>query len=69
MLLSMLEVGETAVISKISGNDEIRQHLSELGFVVGESVTVMNRLGGNLIVAVMEGRIALAEDLVMRIHV
>ena len=32
--------------SKITGRDEVRQHLAELGFVVGEEVTVVSQLGG-----------------------
>lgn len=34
------------------GKDEVRQHLAELGFVVGEPVRVVNELAGNLILSV-----------------
>ena len=34
MPLTMAKAGETATIHKISGKDEVRQHLAELGFVV-----------------------------------
>ena len=47
----------------------MRQHLAELGFVVGEAVTVVNVLGGNLILQVKESRIALDKTLAMRILV
>ena len=53
MPLTMAKAGETVTIRKITGRDEVRQHLAELGFVVGESVTVISRLGGNLILQVM----------------
>ena len=56
-------------IQKITGRDEVRQHLAELGFVVGEAVTVVNVLGGNLILQVKESRIALDKTLAMRILV
>ena len=47
--LVMAQVGEESTILKISGQDKIRQHLAELGFVVGEKVTVISRLGGNIL--------------------
>ena len=35
MPLTMAKAGETVTIKKITGKDEIRLHLAELGFVVG----------------------------------
>ena len=52
--LSMATPGETQAIFKITGRDEVRRHLAELGLVVGEEVTVMNTLGGNLILQVKD---------------
>ena len=49
MPLTMARPGETVVIRKITGRDEVRQHLAELGFVVDESVTVISEMAGNLI--------------------
>ncbi len=50
MPLTMAKAGETVTIKKITGKDEIRQHLAELGFVVDSEVTVVNEIAGNLIV-------------------
>ena len=69
MPLTMAKVGDTLTIRKITGRDEVRQHLAELGFVVGEAGTVVNVLGGNLILQVKESRIALDKTLAMRILV
>ena len=69
MPLTMADQGEPATIHKITGKDEIRQHLAELGFVVDETVTVVSRLGGNLIVQVKDSRIALDRDMANRILV
>lgn len=69
MPLTMVNTGDTVVIRKITGRDEVRQHLAELGFVVGESITVVSVLGGNLILQVKESRIALDQTLAMRILV
>ena len=63
MPLTMTKAGDTVTIRKITGKDEVRQHLAELGFVVGETVT------GNLILQVKEARIALDKTLAMRIIV
>lgn len=69
MPLTMVQAGQTVRICRITGRDEVRQHLAELGFVVGASVTVVNVLGGNLILQVKESRIALDKTLAMRILV
>lgn len=69
MPLTMTKAGDTVTIRKITGKDEIRQHLAELGFVVGETVTVVNEISGNLILQVKEARIALDKTLATRIIV
>ena len=68
MPLTMSKAGDTVTIQKITGKDEVRQHLAELGFV-GETVTVVNEISGNLIIQVKEARIALDKTLAMRIIV
>lgn len=69
MPLTMADQGEQVTIRKITGKDELRQHLAELGFVVDETVTVVSHLGGNLIVQVKDSRIALDRDMANRILV
>ena len=67
MPLTMAKAGETVTIKKITGKDEIRQHLAELGFVVESEVTVVNEIAGNLILQVKESRIALHKTMANRI--
>ena len=67
--LSMAGAGTTQIIANITGKDEVRRHLAELGLVVGEEVTVMNSLGGNLILQEKDSRIALDRALCTRIMV
>ena len=69
MPLGMIGVGETGSIQKITGRDEVRQHLAELGFVVGEQVTVVSMLGGNMILSVKDSRVAIDKTMAMRIMV
>ena len=69
MPLTMAKTGETVTIRKISGKDEVRQHLAELGFVVDSGVTVVSDIGGNLIVQVKDSRVALDKTMANRIMI
>ncbi len=69
MPLTMANPGQTVVIRKITGRDEVRQHLAELGFVVDSCVTVVSVLGGNLICQVKDSRIALDRTLANRVMI
>ena len=69
MPLTMAKVGDTLTIRKITGRDEVRQHLAELGFVVDGAVTVVSELGGNLILQVKDSRVALDRNMATRILV
>lgn len=69
MPLTMAKAGETVTIRKISGKDDVRQHLAELGFVVDSDVTVISEIAGNLIVQVRDSRIALDKTMANRIQV
>ena len=69
MPLTMAKPGETVTIRKITGKDEVRQHLEELGFVVDGSVTVVSEIAGNLILQVKESRIALDRTLANRVMI
>ena len=69
MPLGMANVGDVNIINRITGRDEVRQHLAELGFVVGAEIKVVSDLGGNLILNVKESRVALDKTMAMRIMV
>lgn len=67
--LTMSRPGDTVTIRKITGKDEVRQHLAELGFVVDSDVTVVNEIAGNLILQVKNSRIALDRTMANRIMI
>lgn len=69
MPLTMAKAGETVTIRKITGRDEVRQHLAELGFVVDSTVTVVSEIAGNPILQVKDSRIALDKTMANRIMI
>ena len=56
MPLTLAEIGEENRIKKI-------------GFVVGGAVTVINTIGGNVIVNVKESRIAVSREMAQKIMI
>lgn len=69
MPLTMARSGERVMIRKITGKDEVRQHLAELGFVVDGEVTVISEISGNLILQVKDSRIAVDKSMAVRIMI
>ena len=69
MPLTVADNGETYVVKKIGGTPEIRKHLENLGFVVGSGVSVINTIGGNVIVKVKESRVAISQEMPRKIMV
>ena len=63
MPLAMAKIGETVTIRKITGRDDVRQHLAELD----SQVTVVSEAAGNLILQVKDSRIALNKAMATRI--
>ena len=69
MPLSLAQVGEENIIKRIGGSPEVKRHLENRGFVVGGEVTVVNTLGGNVIVNVKEARVAISKEMAVKIMV
>lgn len=69
MPLSIARSGETVTIQKITGRDEVRQHLAELGFFEGSQVTVLSETTGGLILKVQGSRVALDRSMANRIMI
>ena len=69
MPLIMEQPGEENVIRKVGGSPEMKKHLEDMGFTAGSAVTVMNTIGGNLIVKVKESRVAVSKEMAARIMI
>ncbi len=61
--------GEENTIKKVGGNQEVRAHLENLGFVPGSMVKIIATAGGNLIVSIMESRVAISREMAGKIMV
>ena len=69
MPLTMMTTGESNVIRRVSGNEETRRFLENLGFVVGTKIEVLSSLGGNVIVNVKDSRLAINRDMAKHIMI
>lgn len=69
MPLTFADIGEVNIIKKIGGKPEVRQHLENLGFVTGGTVSIISTMGGNLIVNVKEARVAISKEMAGKIMV
>ena len=69
MPLTVVDAGIDYVIKRIGGKPEVKQHLENLGFVVGTVVSLMSTMGGNVIVKVKESRVAIIREMAQKILV
>lgn len=69
MPLTMVKAGEPNRIRKVSGKEETRRFLENLGFVAGGMVTVISEINGNMIVNVKDSRVAIGRDMANKILV
>ena len=69
MPLTFANKGVPISISRIGGHDEARRFLESLGFVAGATVTIINEMGGNLIVNVKDSRVAISKAMANKILV
>jgi ferrous iron transport protein A len=65
--LTYSKPGESACIKKVGGMGDTKKHLENLGFVPGSLVTVVTKLGENVIVNVKGARIALSREMASKI--
>ena len=69
MPLVLADMGEEAVIKRVGGSTEMKKHLEDMGFVAGGVVTVLNTIGGNLIVKIKESRVAISKEMAGKIMI
>ncbi len=66
---SFLKVGQTAVIDRVSGSEEVRKFLAGLGFVRGTEIKAVSNNDTGLIFEVKGARVAVDLKMAAKIHV
>ncbi len=69
MALAMVCIGETRTITELRVKEEMKRHLQDLGFAVGEKVHVVGENPSGLILKIKGARIALNRGLATKISV
>ncbi len=69
MPLTFATVGQQNIIKRIGGSAETKKFLETLGFVVGSEITVVNEIGGNVIVNIKESRVAISKEMANKIMI
>ena len=69
MPLTFATVGQENMIKKVGGSAETKKFLENLGFVTGGMITVINEIGGNVIVNVKDSRVAISKEMANKIMV
>ena len=69
MPLYLSKNDQAVLISSIKGNDKIKAHLKNMGFIVGEKIFVVSKIDKNIIVKVKGVSVALSHDLAKRIYI
>ena len=69
MPLAMVMEGETRTITDFKGQEELKSHLQDLGFIRGERVRVVGENAAGMILMVKGVKVALNRGLAHRIMV
>ena len=69
MPITLADAGEENIIKRIGGKPDVKKHLEDMGFTVGESVTVLSTISGNVIVKIKESRVAISEEMAQKIMI
>ena len=69
MPLTMVGDGEEFLIKKISGKEEVRRFLKNLGLVAGAQVSLVSKISGNVIVQIKDSRVAISKEMAQKIIV
>lgn len=69
MKLDMSAIGQTKKITNVYAQDGLKLHLNNLGFQIGEEVTVISKLSSNFIVVVKNTRYGIERKVAQMIEV
>ncbi|MBQ3393902.1 MAG: ferrous iron transport protein A [Oscillospiraceae bacterium] len=67
--LTLADLNEVNIIKRVAGKPEVKKHLEDMGFVAGGNVTLITKIGDNVIVNVKGTRIAISSEMAQKIYV
>lgn len=67
MPLSMVRAGDTVTVKRVRGDEAMKHHLANIGFVEGAEVHVVSSSGANIIVLVKGARFGLDAKVAQRV--
>ena len=65
--LSMVRTGKKVLVKSITGKDETRHFLGNIGFVEDAEVSVVSEMNGNVIVNIKGTRVAISKSMASRV--
>lgn len=69
MALSMVDIGEERIIKELRAKDNVKRHLQNLGFIVGQKVEVISENSSGLMLMVKGSKIAINKSVANKIIV
>lgn len=69
MPIYLAEPHKDLVIQRITGTDKVKKHLENLGFITGETITLVNKVDDNVIVKIKGVSLGISRELAKRILV
>lgn len=60
--------GEAGTVVKITGKEEVRQHLAHLGLMIGTKVKTINVTEGGMIIEFLNSKLAIDRGLASKIY-
>ena len=67
MPLSLRRAGETVAVTRVRGDEDLKHHLANIGFVEGSQVHVVSASASNIIVVVKGARFGLDAKVAQRV--
>lgn len=69
MPILFASAGSEVKVSKVGGTADVKQHLSELGFITGAPVTIISKIPTGIIVKIKNSRIAIDKSMASKIMI
>lgn len=67
--LTFVKSGDIVKVQKVSGSDDAKKHLNDLGFVNGSIINVISSRNGDIILNVKNSRLAITKSMADKIMI